>query len=175
MTIDTAQLLDQATPRTVLVTVTTRGDLVDAHDILERQLATQRQPNGGSLAGEASPDLTEIAEQLVAIEAEMEECSATYSVRSLGHLPWTDLKRQYPPSRDEIRQGLDVDMAKFPNAAIAACCTPAITIDQAEKLGHALPEGEWNKLWSAVLGVNMGVMDTPKSGAAAAILRMNAS
>lgn len=173
MTLDTAQLLAQATPRTVTVPVCARGDLVDAHDKIERQLAGQRQPNSGSLAGSAAPDLTDLARELQDLEAEIEANTVTYTVRSIGKRAWSDLKRQHPPTREEAKRGIDANMDTFPPVAIAACCDPEITVEQSEQLTQVLPEGEWNKLWAAVLGVNLGVLDTPKSAAAAAILRTN--
>lgn len=173
MTSSTQELLDHATPRSIEVSVCARGDLVDAHDRLERQLTSQRSPDQGSLAGSAAPDITEIARQVRDLEDQIADASLTYTVTSIGRRAWADLKRQHPPTRDEAKKGLDTNMATFPQAAIARCCSPEITLEQSERLTEVLPEGEWTKLWTAVLGVNLGVMDTPKSGVAAAILRLS--
>lgn len=175
MTLTTAQLIEQAKPRTITVPVCARGDLVDAHDAATSELATHRG-DSGSLAGGADASIAAVAQRVSDIEAEMEASTVPYKVQSIGRKAWADLKALHLPTREQAKQGLDVNMGTFPQAAIAASCVePSVSPAESEQLTQVLPEGEWNKLWSAVLGVNLGVMDTPKSAAAAAILRANAN
>lgn len=177
MVASTADLIARAKPRTLEVPVCSAGDLVDAHDKLTSDLARFRAGgDSGSLAGGAEPKITDLAQQIVDLEAEMAEATVIYRVQSIGRKAWADLKALHPPTPAERKQGLDINMATFPQAAIAACAVePTVSPAEAEQLTVVLPEGEWGKLWSAVCGVNMGVLDTPKSAAAAVILRASAS
>lgn len=171
----TADLIARAKPRTLEVPVCSAGDLVDAHDALTRELAQHRNTSE-SLAGGGDPSITALARQIADLEDEMAASTVTFKVQSIGRKAWADLKAAHPPTPTERKQGLDINMATFPQAAITACAVePAVSPAEAEQLTVVLPDGEWGKLWSAVLGVNLGVMDTPKSAAAAAILRANAS
>lgn len=171
MAVTTADLIARAKPRTIEVPVCSAGDLVDAHDQLTTELARYRHTSE-SLAGGQDGTITALAQRIADVEADMEASTVTYRVQSIGRKAWADLKAAHPPTKEEAKRGLDVNMATFPQAAIAACAVePTVSPAEAEQLTVVLPDGEWGKLWAAVLGVNLGVMDTPKSAAAAAILR----
>ena len=62
-----------------------------------------------------------------------------------------------------------------PVAAIAACSVePKMNAEQAERLADTVSDGEFSKLWQAVLAANLRVGDgTPKSVLATTILRTN--
>lgn len=163
-------LLATAAPRETLVSVCARGDLVALHDDLTEQLA------GGSgaptLAGE--PELVAIAERIGEVEAEIDASSLTFRLRGLSRKAWADLLAKHPPTRDQLKRGLDNNELAFPQAAIAATVVePELSVAKSEQLAESLPMGEWMKLWTATLGLNLGSLQTPKSAAAAAVRRMN--
>lgn len=164
------EFLATAAPRTITVPVCSRGDLVDEHDALQERL--NAMPSD-SLVGTGSEGAA-VAGRISELEAEIERCTLQVKVRSIGNRAWADLKARHYPSKEERQQGLDVHMVTFPVAAVAASVVePELTATQVEQMSERLPTGEWMKLWTAVLGVNLGVLDTPKSVAASAVLRAN--
>ncbi len=164
------ELIGRAKPRETVVSICFRGDLVDRHDELERQMAT----GSGEPTLSGNPQIVELANEIDQVEQELEAESITVRVRGLSRKAWADLLAAHPPSREQLSRGLDNDERTFPAAAIAACADePALTVEKAEELAEHLPVGEWMKLWMAVLGLNLGSLQTPKSAAAAAVRHMN--
>lgn len=160
---------DQAEPLRTEVTVCLRGDLFNAHASLVAELETKRVETLGGTQG-----VVELSQRIAAVEAEIETKSRTFTVECIGHKRWADLLAQHPPTKEQRLRGLDNDERTFPQAAIAASVVdPKLTPAQVEKIAAKAPTGEWIKLWSAVLGVNLGGLQAPKSQAAAAILRAN--
>jgi hypothetical protein len=153
------------------VEVCPRAELVAKHQELERRLVEAGQSSSSSLADDGSRRL---AEQLQAVETEMSDTARRFRFRALSRRAWRDLLSQHPPRKQDKADQLDFNPETFPVAAIAACALePAMTAEQASLLEDRLPLGQFQKLWGAVLDVNLGVSDTPKSVLATAILRMN--
>lgn len=166
---DLAELLETATPRTDEVTVCARGDLVARHAELVAQLG-EASSGTKSLGGDSTA--SGLAEQIVAVEEEMEASSATFHLQSIGHRAWADLLGKHPPRKEDT--GKDHNPLTFPPAAVAACTvSPPITEDDAVKLSEALTTGEWNKLWISVFSLNVVGMPRPKLAAATELLRAN--
>ncbi|MEQ1787329.1 MAG: hypothetical protein ABL966_09770, partial [Acidimicrobiales bacterium] len=124
---------------------------------------------------EASTDAEReaIAEQIVAVETEMDEARVTIEIESIGGR-WADLLRDSPPSGDQRLLGFDNNPDKFQPAALAACAVnPTVSIDQARKLREVLDEGEWGRLFATVQNLNRSPMPHPKLAAATELLRQN--
>lgn len=158
------EFLDEFQPRRIAVPICKRGDLIARHERLERELAS-----GGE--GLASPKLAELRD----LESEIAASSQMFEFVGVTRRAWSDLMAKHPPAKEDARRGLDFDPNTFPQAAIAATCTdPGITPEQSEKLLDVLPQGEWDKLWGAVLTCNVEVALPPKSLLVSAAHLLNA-
>lgn len=157
--------LEECKPRTVEVSVCGRGDLLEQHTAAEAALTQAGSPD----------EMRELAERVQAIEAEIQAATRTFRFRSVSTLEWTNLLAQHPPTKDQLKADplAEFNPETFPPAAVAACSADGITIEQAQRLHRTLREGEWRKIWSAVLQVNLGAVDPPKSLLAGAVLRSN--
>lgn len=164
-------LIATAQPRTQLVRICARGDLVAAHAEAVEALGRVADDETASLGDPATRDA---AAAVIAVEEEMDAATVTFTVASVSRQVWNDLLAAHPPSKEQRRAGHDHDPATFPVAAVAACVSdPEITLDQAKKLVAALPAGEWNKLWVAALSLNITETPHPKLAAATELLRVN--
>jgi hypothetical protein len=126
-------------------------------------------------------ELTETADRLLAIEAEIEAAVVEFKFKGIGFRAWSDLRLKHLPTRKQMEQAkqigeqLDHDPDTFPPAAIAASCVePEMTVEQVTELisSGLIDVKAWNELWSACLAVNVAAAD-PKSLAAGLIARMN--
>lgn len=166
------ELIATARPRTATVEVCGRGDLVASHRDLVAQLKTVVSDDT-SIEGSDEEARREIAEQIVAVETEMESSRVTIEVQSIGGR-WADLLRDNPPTGDQRLLGYDNNPDTFQPAAIAACAVnPTISIDQAAKMREVLDEGEWGALYSIVQTLNRSRTPNPKLPAATELLRPN--
>ena len=172
MTFSVDDFLGEFEAPTVEVQVCPRADLLEQHALLDRQLAEEgSKGSAGSLAGGKAKQL---ADQLLDLEAEIEAATRTFRLRAMSSRRWRSLLAAHPPTKQQKADGADFNPETFPVAALAACAVvPEMTLEQAEKIADALPLGDFQKLWSAVLTVNVGVNDAPKSVLATAIHRMN--
>lgn len=157
---------------TIEVGVCPRRDLVNEHARLDEELAKSRLSSLGTLA--ESSDQHDAAERLQELEDEIAAATRTFRFKALSRQRWRALMAEHAPDKEHKADGLDFNPETFPPVAISACSdAPAITKDQAARLVDTLPLGEFQKLWAAVLDVNIGVTQTPKSALATGILRMN--
>lgn len=165
---DVEALIASAAPRTLEVAVCARGDLVDHHAALVRQLAAVEAGSSGSISG--NPEITALAGQIVAVEEEQEASTFTFTVKSVTRKAWADTLAKHPPRKGV--DPLDFNADSFPPAAVALCCDQ-LTADQASRLAASLPQGEWDKLWNAVIQLNVLATPHPKLRAATEIARAN--
>jgi hypothetical protein len=157
--------LDGYQPRSVEARVTVRYDLIEEHQRLELKLA------GSS----ADDDRHKLAEKIVALEGEIAAEEKVFTFRDIGGR-WLALIGEHPPTKDQLEGDaqLDHNPETFPPAAIAESSTdPKLSVRQVERLREKLRLVEWQKIWAAVLEVNLGVAAAPKSLLAGAVLRMN--
>jgi hypothetical protein len=104
-----------------------------------------------------------VAEEIAALEVEAQGATVTFTVEALGAGAWRRLVAEYPPPPDDT-DGWRWDLDTFPPAALAASCIdPKMSEDQATELAERLSNGQWSKLFGAVLDVNLGD-DIPKFG-----------
>lgn len=171
MTFSVDDFLGEFEAPTVEVQICPRADLLEQHRLLDRQLAEESGKGAGTLAAGPPKDL---AEQLAALEETIEQGTRTFKFRALSRRRWRSLLGAHPPLKQHKADGLDFNPETFPVAAVAACAVePAMTPEQAEQVADAIPLGEFEKMWAAVLQVNLGASDVPKSVLATTILRMN--
>lgn len=161
----------EASPREVSARVLLRQDLAERHAALERELGRVAAED---LRENREPLALGVAQEIEALEAEMEACKRTFTFRSIGHRKWADLIAKHPPTRAQLAANsrLDHNPERFPCAAIAATCvSPEMTEEQAFELEGHLTLAQWSILWVSCLEANTGGGDSPKSQAAGAILR----
>ena len=165
---DIEALLESAAPRTLQVAVCARGDLVDRHLALVQALKAAEEKASGSLSGD--PEVQRIAEEIVAVEEEQEASTLTLTFHSVSRKQWADCLGQHPPRKG--RDLHDYNAETFPPAAVALCCDE-VTEEQAVKLAEVLPQGEWERLWQAAIGLNVTGTPHPKLRAATELARVN--
>lgn len=170
---DLDEFLAGAKPRTVEVRVCARGDLAARHAQLRDELAAvAMDPRERDLSG--NPRAREISEEIVQIEGEMEAHTRVFTVRAASRNEWANLLAAHPPTKEQQRAGENTNPLTFPVAAVAACCDE---LDEAKatRLADVLPQGEWLKLWTAVVTLNVVATTVPKLAAATEILQANAA
>lgn len=165
------ELIATAQPRTQLVRICARGDLLARHAETVRALGAAAEDDSDSLASTAVHDA---AAAVQAIEEEMEAATVVFTVQSVSRQTWADLLAKYPPSKEQRRAGHDHDPARFPPAAVAASVIdPEMTEAQGQQLAETLHAGEFNKLWMAALELNITETPHPKLAAATELLQVN--
>lgn len=169
---DLDELIATAVPRTKTVQVCGRGDLASEHESLVSELqALMLNPDRG-LGGD--PEVRRVAQAISDLEDKMAAETVSVTVKALSRNAWSDLVAAHPPSREQARDGEQINPKSFPIAALAACSQdPEITLERAQVLAERLPIGEWQKLWSAVATLNMVQTTVPKLKAATALLATN--
>lgn len=171
LTVD--DLLAEIAPREAVARVLLRQELVTRHAELDAEL---QQALADDARLNRDPLAHDIAAQLVALEAEMEEARRPFRFRAVGQRRWADLLAEHPPTKEQRRDNprLDHDPATFPIVAIAASCVdPAMTVDQVRQFEERLDVSQWSLLWAACCDANMGVLASPKSLVAGAIVQAN--
>lgn len=168
-----ARLIATAQPRTIEVQVCARGDLVDRHAVLVAELsaAEANVERTASVAGD--PEVGRIAGEILAVEAEQEASTVTFTLTSVSRRVWADLLAAHPPRPQD--KGLDHNADTFPPAVVAACSkSPKVTDEEAVQLLDALPVSEWTKLWLGAVGLNVTPTPHPKLKAATELVQANA-
>jgi hypothetical protein len=161
--------------RVATARVLLRQDLAARHEELDAQLTAAMEADGRLTGIGDAPQSPAVAEQVRALEAEMESLTVPFRFRALSKRVWSDLIAQHPPTKDQTRAHpqLDHNPETFPVAAVAASCIdPAMTLEQAQRLETSLNQSQWGRLWAACLDANVGV-DAPKSVAAGMLRRLN--
>lgn len=167
-----ARLIATAQPRTAEVRVCARGDLVDRHAALVAEMAEAERQVERSASVASDPEIARIAGEIVAVEAEQEASTVTFTLTSVSRRVWADALAKHPPRPQD--RGLDHNADTFPPAAVAACSkSPKLTEDDATKLLDALPVAEWTKLWLGAVALNVTPTPHPKLRAATELVQAN--
>lgn len=169
-------LLAETKPREKTVWVLLRQDLIDDHAALDAELQRAMEQAGESMV----TDAPRIAEEILALQAEMEAAKRPFTFRTLGRKRWRDLLAEHPPTKAQIAQAraqgvqLDHDPDAFQAAAIqASCIAPKMTLLHAHSFNERMDLAEWNTLWGACLEVNVGGGGLPKSLTAGRLARVS--
>lgn len=162
---DFDEFLDEFRPPEQPVSVTTRGDLIGELHRLEGELAAAQDAAAGEGIDDPSGAL-DIASKIMDLRERVRASERTFTVRSIGEQAWSDLVADHPPTKDDRERRLPWHPATFWPAAIAASCIqPKLTVEQVGKMLTRLSSGQMSKLTGAVLAVNGGGDDIPKSDA----------
>lgn len=145
-------VLGQLTPARRTVAICIRGDLAGRLEELQERwraaVSYDAEHNEPSTA-------TRIWDEIAALEHEAEAAIVSFTVESIGGSAWRRLVAEHPPVDD--LEGWRWNLDTFPPAATAASCIePAMTENEAAELADRLSNGQWSKLFGAVLAVNVG-------------------
>lgn len=163
------EILDEIVAPRRTVTVCTRGDISERLEQLQDELAQARAADPDSLS---NPAAAQKAAEIEALALEAVQHERAFVLEAIGNRPWADLIAQHPPTKAQRADGLDHDPSTFPVAAVAASSvSPKMTAEQAGRLADRLSVGQWLKLWTACLEVNIGPGDLPKFVTAIATAR----
>jgi hypothetical protein len=160
------------------VEVCLRGDLAADHEALERQLEQAERSGADSLAGSGAGEL---ADKILALEAEMREHTYEFRLRALPRPAWRGLCAEHPPRKgddgavvDADRIGVNADT--FYDAIIRACLVdPELADDEWGQLVDALTDRQYDVLADAAWGLNRREVDIPFSRAASRMKRDSAA
>jgi hypothetical protein len=161
------EFLDGYEEQRVPAKVCMKGNLVAEHAELDAQLNAAHKRARDSMHDK---EVSRLRRAIADIEKRIAESERTFWFHGVGYRAWQDLKRKYPPTKEQReQQGLDLNLETFVVPAIAASAVqPEMSLEQANSLAEILPEGEIQKLFRAVLQAN-GETLVPKSILAAAI------
>lgn len=160
--------LAEATPDRREVAVCLDRRLVSKLVALQKAVESKK-----TTIGDSAEERRELAE----VEAKVAEKTHVLVFEGLGWGPWRELLAQYPPQKDQIEtfqravrlafmphalENLGFDAETFVPAAIAASSVdPKISVDEAADLLAKAPPGVIDRIWSAVLEVNLAGADDP--------------
>lgn len=148
-----------AARRTVLVCF--RGDLIEELEqaAAEWDAAVKADQGNAAANGLAGPAaLARFRDAVAAADASR----VPFTVTDIGGA-WGKLAREHPPTLEDTLEGWKWDPDLFPPAALAACCLdPVMTVEQATGVAEKLRDGEWAKLYGAVLALNVADDLIPK-------------
>ncbi|ROO82576.1 hypothetical protein EDD29_0056 [Actinocorallia herbida] len=172
---DIEDILSEAKLPEKSVQLCLRGDLQAEWERLEAELAAVRkaeaaEADADSLAGPDRSAGQEIADQIVAIEEQMQASTRTFVFRGLGKRAYSNLTAQHPPTEDQRKGGADSNWESLEPELLAACAVnPPMSIEQVGKLENALTPIQWAKLVAAAFELCRRDVSVPFSLSASAI------
>lgn len=144
------------------------GELVERLAQLERQYADAKPSTS---IGEASPKRA-IAEQIVALQAEMAESTVDFKLLAMGARTWSKFWAGMP-TRGEKESDEDWDERVYPfyaDLVSRSCVDPAMSVEQVGELVELIHGGAWNRLANRCITLNMGSVDIPNSDAVSELI-----
>lgn len=155
-----ADVLARTKPATRTVPICIDGTIAERLDeVRARHLDAVRES-----VGMADSTISDVVAEVAALEAEADTATVTFTVTSIGSKAWRALSAEHPPAVDDV-EGWRWNPETFPVAAVAAATVePAMSEIEADQLAQTLSDGQWSKLFGAVLAVNVGDDLIPKSG-----------
>jgi hypothetical protein len=150
---------------------TATSDEVAVAVCFNRQLFRQFAEASERLEGARELDtetLGQFARKVVELKAavEADQAEHVFVFRTVPYGPWRDLAERHPATAEQLQANryLEFNPDTFPQAAIALSChDPALTEDDADWLREHLPRAEFDRLFQAVITVNVGGSSIPKS------------
>ena len=150
-------------PYTAAVDICADGALVAELEAAERRLEEERQNGMLEVPKELEAHVQKLAKKVAAE-------TRTFTFQSIGRRAWRALMSDHPPTDQQREQEPDLDHnpETFPVAAIlASCVEPRLSQEDAEWLADELPEGEFLRVWGALLRANVVGGDAKKAVATA--------
>lgn len=145
----------------VSVPLTARSDLLGEYAQLQEEYDQSLRESDDSLAGSRSQ---EIKDKMHDLEDRMAASVRHFVFEALPQQAYSKLLAQHPPKETDRKAMTGFNRETFPKALIAACShTPKISPAKAEQLCNRLTDGQFGKLWNAVIALNVGDDVPPKS------------
>lgn len=158
--------------RTATVRVLLHQELEARHRALELELVAAIDEDARLNRDPVAPD---VAQKIRDLEVELDAAKVPFTFRAIGKRAWADLLAAHAPTPEQRQTGrAEFNPETFPAAAIAASAIdPEISPPAAARLEAALNSSQFDLLWGAVLDVNIGGLQSPKSVVAGRIRRPN--
>lgn len=160
-----AEIRAKFVAREKAVTLITDGSLLAEHERLSAELEQAVARGANSLAG--NTDARTIAEQVRALEAQIDQATVTIRVRGIGRNRFRRLLDEHKAAdgSDEV-----FDPDSFPVALVAACSLdPVMSEAEARDLADLLTDGQWQELFDAAFLACREVDEVPFSVLASAV------
>lgn len=151
------------------VTICLDAALQDEWDELSGRL---EQAQGGGATMSAGADALALAQQIAALEERMRDSRQVFKFKGLSDFTLTEIEDRHPP-REGKREAWNIN-AGAADLVAAAAVEPAMTVEQARRLGEALARSQWDELVSAAWAAATRKVSIPKSVRASALLADNA-
>lgn len=153
------------------VSICLDGDLRAEHDDLTRELERLRRKAGGKDSNEAR----QVAEQIKAVEARMQDSETVFKFRGLTKNGIRKLFERFP-APDPNPENLRWNVHEGASALLAeSAIEPTMTVAQADKLADAVDDGVWTELVNAAWVASTGSTTVPFSVRASAMTSVTAS
>lgn len=141
--------------------VTLRADLLATHAQLKADYQVALR---GDLAENRLPEAPAIAARIGEIEAEIGDSEFTFTFEALPRGRYIALIGEHPPREEDTAAGLPFNSETFTPALLAACAVePEMSDDEAVAVIDRLSPGQFDKVWNALMAVNLGDDAAPKS------------
>lgn len=141
--------------------VTMRADLLAEHAQLKDDYQAAMR---GDMAENRLPVAPAIRDRLAQLEDEIGESEFTFTFEALPRGEYVALVGEHPPRPEDTKGGLPFNADTFSPALIAACAVePTMSIEDADRMLGKLSPGQFDKVWTAVVAVNLGDDAAPKS------------
>ncbi len=176
----------QPTRRVEKVQLCLRPDLLDRWEEKTEALSSVSARTNERLGSGTPREMVELAEEIEALEQEMEDCSPWFTMEQMDKPDWQAICDANPPRDEYINdQMLGYNPDAVLDMAVETCLVDPVfehcyeqgcehkdcgTWEQLQKRSHS----EWQELRNAVNRVNAAVVDLPKSPMASLILQRRA-
>ncbi len=174
---DTLALIRGAKLPEKTVPLCLRGDLAAQHEYLCTQLGMAQREAAATESLAGSPEVTELAQQIVDLEKEMESSVGLFVLRALPRTEWAALVAKHPPRRHDgvilTEDAQGVNSETFPDEAVRACMVDPVLSDADWHLlvSGAITDAQYGQLVDATWALNRGSVSVPFSRAASRIAR----
>lgn len=150
-------------PPAQVVHLTARGDLLARHGDLKMRYDAAKDLEGEGLDDYGAAALEDELEQ---VRSDLHESLRAFTVKAVGDRGWSDLIAAHPATDADKKDNRFAEWHSetFWPAAFATCIVePSMTVDAAVKMIEQIDAGQIRKLQQAVVEVNGGGADIPKS------------
>lgn len=148
--------------------VYTRGDLLAETTRLANAYEATRSTSYsddelGAANSPAAAERDRIFDRLEELNAELEASVVEFEFQALGAIEYRMLQEAHKPRPSDVEAGVDFNIDTFPSALVSACSfDPVMTVDQVDQLFASIHDGEFKKLWSTAIAVNVAEVSAPK-------------
>lgn len=153
-----------------------RPDLVDEWERLDKELREAKETTTGRLSAGNSAAVEKLAQQVVDVEAQIEEASAWFTFRALPQSQYRAVLADHPPREDNQMDAIaGHDRDAVADVLIRKCLVdPTFTEAGWRTFMETCAASEWVELREAAFEANGGSVTPPKSALASEVLSKRA-